>query len=95
MLKRILSNILELKEGRKLETLLALAYKYEEYKMLDEASRLYQKAIEIYPENSQLYRNLALINIERKEYEKAQNIYNVIDKNRYNKEKSYYIKNYN
>ena len=39
MLKRILSNILELKEGRKLETLLALAYKYEEYKMLDEASR--------------------------------------------------------
>jgi len=89
MLKRILSNVLELKEGRKLETLLALAYKYEEYKMLDEASRLYQKAIEIYPKNSQLYRNLALINIERKEYEKAQYIYNVIDKNRYNKVSSF------
>ena len=89
MLKRILSNILELKEGRKLETLLALAYKYEEYKMLDEANRLYQKAIKIYPENSQLYRNLALINIERKEYEKAQNIYNVIDKKRYNKVSSF------
>ncbi len=89
MLNRILSNILELKEGRKLETLLALAYKYEEYKMLDEASRLYQKAIKIYPENSQLYRNLALINIERKEYEKAQDIYNIIDKNRYNQVSSF------
>ena len=89
MLNRLLSNILELKEGRKLETLLALAYKYEEYKMLDEASRLYQKAIKIYPENSQLYRNLALINIERKEYEKAQDIYNIIDKNRYNQVSSF------
>ena len=89
MLNRILSNILELKEGRKLETLLALAYKYEEYKMLDEASLLYQKAIKIYPENSQLYRNLALINIERKEYEKAQDIYNIIDKNRYNQVSSF------
>ena len=89
MLKRILSNILELKEGRELETLFALAYKYEEYKMLDEASRLYQKAIKIYPENSQLYRNLALIHIERKEYEKAQYIYNIIDQNRYNKVSSF------
>ena len=85
MLKRILSNVLELKEGGELETLLALVYRYEEYKMFDEANLIYQRAVKIYPENSQLYRNLALNNIERKEYKKAQQIYNIIDENGYDK----------
>jgi TonB-dependent SusC/RagA subfamily outer membrane receptor len=89
MLKRILSNVLELKEGAELETLLALVYRYEEYNMFDEANRIYQKAIKTFPENSQLYRNLALNNIERKEYKKAQQTYNIIDKNGYDKVSSF------
>lgn len=83
MVKRILSNVLELDESKEVNSLFALAYQYEALNMYDAASSIYERIIEKDPSISQSYRNLALAYRNSGKYKEAQKIYNKVYKNEY------------
>ena len=83
MVKRILSNVLELDESKETSSLITLAYQHETLKLYEEASMLYEKIIQLDPSISQSYRNLALAYRNSGNYKKAQEIYNKVYNNEY------------
>ena len=83
MIKRILSNVLEVHKSLDVEILRMLAYKYEEFDMFDESVEAYEQIISIKPSESQAYRNLALSYQLNKQYTKAQEVHNKIYNNKY------------
>jgi len=83
MVKRILSNVLELEESKQTSSLLALAYQHEALKLYEEASKLYERILEVDPSIAQTYRNLALAYRNSGNYKKAQEIYNKVYNNAY------------
>tara|TARA_B100000787_G_scaffold170309_1_gene166141 strand:+ start:20880 stop:23021 length:2142 start_codon:yes stop_codon:yes gene_type:complete len=83
LVKRILSNVLELNNATDLKLLRVLAYKYEQLGLFEESINIYKKIILIQPNDSQTYRNLALSYQLNKEFLKAQDIYNKIHNNQY------------
>ncbi|TVZ55771.1 tetratricopeptide repeat protein [Lutibacter sp. Hel_I_33_5] len=85
LLKRILSNVLELVSKNDFSTLLALVYKYEENHLYSEAIVLYKRLVEYNPKVTQLYRNLAIAYKRNGQFKEAQNVYNNIDRNLYKK----------
>lgn len=83
MVKRILSNVLELEESKQTSSLIALAYQHEALNLHEEASKLYERIIELEPNIAQIYRNLALSYRNSGHYKKAQEIYNKVYNNAY------------
>jgi tetratricopeptide (TPR) repeat protein len=83
MVKRILSNVLELEESKQTSSLIALAYQHEALNLNEEASKLYERIIELEPNIAQTYRNLALAYCNSGHYKKAQVIYNKVYNNAY------------
>ena len=83
LVKRILSNVLEINKKLNLEILRALAYKYDEFEMFEESIKVYKQLISFKPSESQSYRNLALSYQLNKQFTKAQEIYNKIHTNQY------------
>lgn len=83
MIKRILSNVLEVNKSSDVEILRMLAYKYEELDMFDESVEAYEQIISIKPSESQAYRNLALSYQLNKQFTKAQEVHNKIYNNKY------------
>ena len=83
LVKRILSNVLEINKKLNLEILRALAYKYDEFEMFEESINVYEQLISFEPSESQSYRNLALSYQLNKQFTKAQEIYNKIHTNQY------------
>ena len=83
MIKRILSNVLEVHKSLDVEILRMLAYKYEEFDMFDESVEAYEQIITIKPSESQAYRNLALSYQLNKQFTKAQEVHNKIYNNKY------------
>ncbi|CAI8335816.1 MAG: TonB-dependent receptor SusC [Flavobacterium sp. SCGC AAA160-P02] len=83
LVKRILSNVIEIIEPADVPLLRALAYKYDEFGMFDKSSELYKIIIKIQPKDIQAYRNLALSYINNKEFKKAKEIYTKIIYNQY------------
>lgn len=83
LMKRILSTVLEINKTLDLELLRILAFKYNEFGMFDEAIKIYKKIISIQPNESQVYRNLALSYQLNKQFVKAQQVYDKILNNKY------------
>jgi len=83
LVKRILSNVLEINKKLNLEILRALAYKYDEFELFEESIKVYKQLISFKPSESQSYRNLALSYQLNKQFTKAQEIYNKIHTNQY------------
>ena len=83
LVKRILSNVLEINKNLDLEILRVLAYKYDEFEMFEESINVYEQLISFEPSESQSYRNLALSYQLNKQFSKAQEIYNKIHYNQY------------
>ncbi len=83
LVKRVMSNVLEISNSSEIELLRALAYKYEEFGLYEDAIALYKNIIQKQPKDTQTYRNLALTYKNNKEYGKAQEIYNKIISNQY------------
>ena len=83
LMKRILSTVLEINKTLDLELLRVLAFKYNEFGMFDEAIKIYKKIISIQPNESQVYRNLALSYQLNKQFVKAQQVYDKILNNKY------------
>ena len=81
MVKRILSNVLELENAQEVSLLFALAYQYESLDMHKEASDIYQRIIQIQPDISQAYRNLALAYQNAGMFKESQALYNKIQYN--------------
>lgn len=89
LVKRILSNVLEVHKNLDVEILRMLAYKYEEFDMFDESVEAYEQIISIKPSESQAYRNLALSYQLNKQFTKAQEVHNKIYNNKYTKVNSF------
>jgi len=70
----ILSSIAELAFNNS-KALKTLAFKYENLEKLEEAKLIYQRLVELQPEDAQSYRDLALIYAETNNYTKAMNLY--------------------
>ena len=83
LVKRILSNVLEINKKLNLEILRALAYKYDEFELFEESIKVNKQLISFKPSESQSYRNLALSYQLNKQFTKAQEIYNKIHNNQY------------
>ncbi|MGB1168731.1 MAG: TonB-dependent receptor plug domain-containing protein [Flavobacteriaceae bacterium] len=83
LMKRILSTVLEINKTLDLELLRVLAFKYNEFGMFDEAIKIYKKIISIQPNESQVYRNLALSYQLNKQFVEAQQVYDKILNNKY------------
>jgi len=83
LVKRILSNVLEINKKLNLEILRALAYKYDEFELFEESIKVHKQLISFKPSESQSYRNLALSYQLNKQFTKAQEIYNKIHTNQY------------
>ncbi|PQB04083.1 TonB-dependent receptor plug domain-containing protein [Aureitalea marina] len=79
LVKRVLSNISELPISDT-SILLAQAYKYQEFGMKDEAVRVYERILELQPNQLQHYRNLALAYSESGYPEKALLLMDRMDK---------------
>lgn len=89
LVKRILSNVLEINKIINLEILRMLAYKYEEFEMFEESIKVYNQLISFKPSESQTYRNLALSYQFNKQFTEAQEIYNKIHYNQYSEVNSF------
>ena len=89
LVKRILSNVLEINKILTLEILRVLAYKYEEFEMFEESINVYERLISFEPSESQSYRNLALSYQLNKQFTEAQEIYNKIHYNQYSEVNSF------
>ena len=89
LVKRILSNVLEINKILNLEILRVLAYKYEEFEMFEESINVYEQLISFEPSESQSYRNLALSYQLNKQFREAQEIYNKIHYNQYSEVNSF------
>ena len=89
LVKRILSNVLEINKKLNLEILRVLAYKYDEFEMFEESIKVYKQLISFKPSESQSYRNLALSYQFNKQFTKAQEIYNKIHNNQYSEVNSF------
>ena len=89
LVKRILSNVLEINKKLNLEILRVLAYKYDEFEMFEESIKVYKQLISFKPSESQSYRNLALSYQFNKQFRKAQEIYNKIHNNQYSEVNSF------
>ena len=89
MIKRILSNVLEVHKSLDVEILRMLAYKYEEFDMFDESVEAYEQIISIKPSESQAYRNLALSYQLNEQFTKAQEVHNKIYNNKYTEVNSF------
>ena len=89
LVKRILSNVLEVHKNLDVEILRMLAYKYEEFDMFDESVEAYEQIITIKPSESQAYRNLALSYQLNKQFTKAQEVHNKIYNNKYTEVSSF------
>lgn len=89
LMKRVLSNVLEINKETNLETLRILAYKYDQYNMFDESIKAYEQIISIKPSESQAYRNLALSYQLNKQFTKAQEVHNKIYNNKYTEVSSF------
>ena len=89
LVKRILSNVLEVHKNLDVEILRMLAYKYEEFDMFDESVEAYEQIISIKPSESQAYRNLALSYQLNKQFTKAQEVHNKIYNNKYTEVSSF------
>jgi TonB-dependent SusC/RagA subfamily outer membrane receptor len=89
LVKRILSNVLEINKKLNLEILRALAYKYDEFEMFEESINVYKQLISFKPSESQSYRNLALSYQFNKQFTKAQEVYNKIHNNQYSEVNSF------
>ena len=83
LMKRILSTVLEINKTLDIELLRVLAFKYNEFGMFDEAIKIYKKIISIQPNESQVYRNLALSYQLNKQFVEAQQVYDKILNNKY------------
>lgn len=70
----ILSTIAEI-APENAKALKSLAYKFEEFKALNEAKSIYQQILDLRPDDAQSYRDLAKIYTEVEMYEEAANIY--------------------
>ena len=89
LVKRILSNVLEINKILNLEILRVLAYKYDEFEMFEESINVYEQLISFEPSESQSYRNLALSYQLNKQFREAQEIYNKIHYNQYSEVNSF------
>ena len=89
LVKRILSNVLEINKKLNLEILRALAYKYDEFELFEESIKVNKQLISFKPSESQSYRNLALSYQFNKQFTKAQEIYNKIHNNQYSEVNSF------
>ena len=89
LVKRILSNVLEINKKLNLEILRALAYKYDEFELFEESIKVYKQLISFKPSESQSYRNLALSYQFNKQFTKAQEVYNKIHNNQYSEVNSF------
>ena len=89
LVKRILSNVLEINKILNLEILRVLAYKYDEFEMFEESIDVYEQLISFEPSESQSYRNLALSYQLNKQFREAQEIYNKIHYNQYSEVNSF------
>ena len=89
LVKRILSNVLEINKILNLEILRVLAYKYDEFEMFKESINVYEQLISFEPSESQSYRNLALSYQLNKQFREAQEIYNKIHYNQYSEVNSF------
>ena len=89
MVKRILSNVLELEGSEEVNSLFSLAYQYESLDMNEEAGGIYQRIIEVDPSISQAYRNLALANRNAGNFKESQKVYNKIHENGYPRVQSF------
>lgn len=89
LVKKILSNVLEISPPISLNVLNALAFKYDEFGMHKALIDLYKKMAVLYPEDSQTYRNLALGYQLNEEFLKAQDVYNKIYNNQYSQVSSF------
>ena len=89
LVKRILSNVLEVHKNLDVEILRMLAYKYEEFDMFDESVEAYEQIISMKPSESQAYRNLALSYQLNKQFTKAQEVHNKIYNNKYTEVNSF------
>ena len=89
LVKRILSNVLEINKNLDLEILRILAYKYDEFEMFEESINVYEQLISFEPSESQSYRNLALSYQLNKQFTEAQEIYNKIHYNQYSEVNSF------
>ena len=89
LVKRILSNVLEINKKLNLEILRVLAYKYDEFEMFEESINVYEQLISFEPTESQSYRNLALSYQLNKQFREAQEIYNKIHYNQYSEVNSF------
>ncbi len=89
LVKRILSNVLEINKKLNLEILRALAYKYDEFEMFEESIKVYKQLISFKSSESQSYRNLALSYQFNKQFTKAQEVYNKIHNNQYSEVNSF------
>ena len=89
LVKRILSNVLEINKKLNLEILRVLAYKYDEFEMFEESIKVYKQLISFKPSESQSYRNLALSYQFNKQFREAQEIYNKIHNNQYSEVNSF------
>ena len=89
LVKRILSNVLEINKKLNLEILRVLAYKYDEFEMFEESINVYEQLISFEPSESQSYRNLALSYQLNKQFREAQEIYNKIHYNQYSEVNSF------
>ena len=79
IVKRVLSNIAEIPDV-KISSLLAMAYKYEELKMEDQAFEMYKQLLIRDSKQLQHYRNYALALHENKNYQESLAFYNNIDR---------------
>lgn len=89
LVKRILSNVLEINKILNLEILRVLAYKYDEFEMFEESINVYEQLISFEPSESQSYRNLALSYQLNKQFREAHEIYNKIHYNQYSEVNSF------
>ena len=89
LVKRILSNVLEVLKNLDVEILRMLAYKYEEFYMFYESVEDYEQIISIKPSESQAYRNLALSYQLNQLFTKAQEVHNKIYNNKYTEVSSF------
>ena len=81
---KIRSNILEM-NPKEVNALRLVAYKATQQQEVFFAKRIYEKIVQLKPNEAQSYRDLALIYQETGDYQKAMDIYNDIENNRYPK----------
>lgn len=79
---KVFSNTIE-KSSNNIIKLKYIAFKSEELKMLDITESIIKKIIKLKPQESQSYRDLALVHVKKKEYKKALEIYTNIFNNKY------------